>query len=82
MVCVWDLESGLAVSEPIRAHHLGILVFAMGERSGHKVVVSGSSDGTVRLWDLESGDAAAGPLRGHDGWVRALAVGERSGGAR
>ena len=42
------------------------------------MIVSGGSDGTVRLWDVESGETVGEPLRGHNRGIDALAVGERS----
>ena len=36
-------------------------------------IVSGGSDGTVRLWDVERGSEIAA-LQGHEGWVRGCGV--------
>ena len=49
---------------------------AAAELDGRPVVISGSSDGTVRVWDLATGTPVGGPFTGHDG------TGERGGGGR
>ena len=80
-VRVWDLESGVAVSEPLRGHDRWVLALALGERADRAVIVSGGGGGTVQVWDLESGGAVGEPLSGHDSFVKALALGERAGRA-
>ena len=42
---------------------------------GTPVIVSGGSDGTVRVWRLADGAPVGEPLTGHDGGVYAVAVG-------
>ena len=39
-----------------------------------KVILSGSSDGTVRRWDGESGESLGEPLRGHKERVSSMTV--------
>jgi len=36
-------------------------------------IVSGSSDGTLRLWDAETGEALVDPMRGHQGEIFSVA---------
>ena len=49
---------------------------AVGELHGRPVVVSGSSDSTVRVWDLGTGHRVGDPFTGHTDAVFAVAVGE------
>jgi len=51
-------------------HGYGVRALAL---TGDGRVVSGSSDGTVKVWDLNSGQEQR-TLSGHGGWVWALAV--------
>ena len=86
-VRVWDLESDEPVLGPLTGHNDNVSAVAVGwvsavavaERRGRPVIVSGSSDDTVRVWDLESGEPVLGPLTGHDDNVSAVAVGVRHG---
>jgi WD40 repeat protein len=52
---------------------------AVAELDGRPVVISGSSDHTVRVWDLAAGSPIGGPFTGHTGSVTAVAVGELDG---
>ena len=55
---MWDLATGDAWSgDPFTGHTGAVRAVAVGELDGRPVVVSGSSDGTVRVWDLATGDA-------------------------
>src|SRR5450631_3037759 len=36
-------------------------------------IVSGSSDGTIRVWNAMTGETAAGPFTGHTNWVMSMA---------
>ena len=38
-----------------------------------RVIVSGSTDRTVRLWDAKSGAMIGTPLKGHEEWVHSVA---------
>ena len=40
---------------------------AIGRAGDRDVIVSGSTDGTVRVWDAVTGDPVGAPLAGHDG---------------
>ena len=58
--------------EPVRA-------VAVGEQDGQAVVVSGGSDGMVRVWDLRTGHAEM-EWRHGEGDVEAIAIGKLSAG--
>jgi WD40 repeat protein len=60
-VRVWDLKAGKQLGEPlpVPSRRMGIidltygdLAVAVGELDGRTVIVSASSDMTVRVWDL------------------------------
>ena len=36
-------------------------------------IVSGSSDGTIRVWNAKTGETEAGPFTGHTSWVSSVA---------
>ena len=72
-------DIGRACGEPLRGHDGGVISVAVGTVDGRPVIVSGGSDGTVRVWDLTSGGPRGEPLRGHDGGVTSVAVGTLEG---
>jgi WD40 repeat protein len=74
---VLDLASRALVGEPLTSHGIRAVDFTVLD--GRPVVVSGGSDGTVRLWDLTR-QVRAGKLEGHDGHVSAVALGTLAGG--
>jgi hypothetical protein len=47
---------------------------AAAELDGRPVVISGSSDRTVRVWDLATGTPVGDPFTGHGGRVTAVAA--------
>ncbi len=56
-----------------------VLTLAIGELEGEPIVLSGGTDGTLRVWHLATGVQRAEPLTGHDGAVLAVALGELEG---
>ena len=66
-------------SRIVGAHDKDVTALALTVVEGHPVVVTGSSDSTVRIWDLIRGVPLGPPLTGHTGAVQALAVGEVNG---
>jgi WD40 repeat protein len=55
-------------------HEDAVLSVAFDESGTH--VVSGSSDGSLRLWDTTTGLAVGVPMKGHEGSVRSVAFSE------
>ncbi|KAG1769694.1 WD40-repeat-containing domain protein [Suillus placidus] len=56
---LWDLESGIQMSEDWRDEGEKTGVYKMALSPNCKTVVSGSGDGKVRLWDVETGKIGA-----------------------
>ena len=52
---------------------------AAAELDGRPVVISGGSDGTVRVWDLATGTPVGDPFTGHSDPVNAVAAAELDG---
>jgi WD40 repeat protein len=50
-----------------------------GLYNGRPAIVTGTSEGDVRIWDSESLLPVAGPLQGHETYVDTVALGERKG---
>ena len=50
--------------EPLEGHDKWVLCVSF--RKDGKLVVSGSSDKTIRVWDLRTGKCVVGPIKGHD----------------
>ncbi len=73
---VSDLGTGDPVGQRFTGHTGRVTAMAVGELDGRPVVVSGSTDSTVRVWDLGNGDPVGEPLTGHTDHVLAVAVGE------
>jgi WD40 repeat protein len=71
--------------EPQRPHavitgHAGdVTAVTTAERDGRLVVISASSDATIRIWDLATGTPAGPPLAGHTGPVTAITLAQRDG---
>ncbi|MEH2389932.1 MAG: caspase family protein, partial [Nostoc sp.] len=59
------------VSIPFRGHEGDVISVAIS--ADGQTIVSGGSDGTVRLWNLQ-GQTLAEPLRGHEGDVISVAI--------
>ena len=76
---MWDLATGEPVGDPFAGHAGPVRSVAVGELDGRPVVVSGSSDQTVRVWDLATGQPVGEPFTGHTGAVESVAVGELGG---
>jgi WD40 repeat protein len=66
-------------SRIVGAHDKDVTALALTIVNRHPVVVTGSSDSTVRIWDLTRGVPLGPPLTGHTGAVKALAVGVVNG---
>ena len=63
---VWRLADGAPVGEPLTGHDGGVYAVAVGALpDGTPVIVSGSTDGTVRVWRLADGAPVGEPLTGH-----------------
>ncbi|KAF8578321.1 WD40 repeat-like protein [Ramaria rubella] len=70
-VCVWDAETGKAVSAPFEGHSDWVISVAFLPDGKH--IVSGSNDGIVHVWDAETGKAVSALFEGHSGWVTTMA---------
>ena len=91
-VRTWDLTTGQSVGEPVTGHIINVYVgmqmigytsrinvLAPAELDGRQVLVTGGSDGAVRIWDVVTGQQVGESLTGHVADVKALAVGQRDG---
>jgi Caspase domain/WD domain, G-beta repeat len=65
--------------QQLTGHDGYVRAVAAAELDGRPVVISGSSDGTVRVWDLASGAPVGDPFTGHTGGVHAVAAAELEG---
>ncbi|MFG3704044.1 WD40 repeat domain-containing protein [Micromonospora sp. NPDC047670] len=78
-----DLDEPDEEIEPIRdpfdGHEGSITTLATGVVDDRPVVVTGGTDGTVRVWDLSDGRAIGAPLTGHRGSVRKVVTGTLRG---
>ncbi|KAF5381822.1 hypothetical protein D9757_008316 [Collybiopsis confluens] len=61
------------LGEAVRDWNIGSAVISIAFSPGGTQIVSGSSDGTVRLWDATTGTQIGDPLRGHTNWVQSVA---------
>jgi WD40 repeat protein len=60
-------------------HASSVTAVAVGRVAGRDIIVSGSSDQTVRMWDAVTGNLLHQPLTGHTDRVNAVAVGRAAG---
>ena len=58
----------------LTGHSGGVSAVAAAELDGRPVVISGSSDQTVRVWDLATGVPVGAPFTGHSRGVTAVAA--------
>jgi WD40 repeat protein len=75
----WIHSQTAAELQTLTGHVDSVNAVKLGNINGRPVIVSGGTDGTVRIWDLARGTVRGEPLRGHLHAVRALEVGEFSG---
>jgi WD40 repeat protein/serine/threonine protein kinase len=66
-VIVWDAETGLPVSKPMR--HRGPFWYAVAFSKDGRSVVTGCDDATARIWDIET-SKPIGPMLPHDAALR------------
>ncbi|KAJ7488084.1 hypothetical protein FB451DRAFT_731708 [Mycena latifolia] len=70
-LCIWDTETRLLLFGP-----LDDLVVSISVSADAKRVVSGYTNGTVKVWCARTGECIAGPFSGHTARVSALAFSE------
>ena len=59
----------------LSGHTAGVRPLAVGRLGFQDVIVSGSSDRTVRIWDMATGVPVGQPLAGHTAGVMSVAIG-------
>ena len=70
------LSKATPMTDPLTGHIGEVNAVALGRLGRRRaVVVSGSSDHTVRIWDAATGAAVGEPLAGHTAAVNAVALG-------
>lgn len=73
-----DAETGVRLTTIATGH--GVVTSCVAaEIHGAAVLLTGGTDGFLRVWDAESGDLLLPPLPGHTGWVNAVAAGRLAG---
>ncbi|GGK56618.1 hypothetical protein Ppa06_10250 [Planomonospora parontospora subsp. parontospora] len=65
--------------KPVTGHIDSVTAVAVAQLEGRPVIVSGSSDLTVRMWDLSTGKQISEPLTGHSKSISAVAVAQLNG---
>jgi WD40 repeat protein len=66
-VIVWDAETGLPISKPMR--HRGPFWYAVTFSNDGRTVVTGCDDATARIWDITT-SRPIGPMLPHDAALR------------
>jgi hypothetical protein len=64
----WAHSHGSA-HQPLTGHTGGVWAVAVGRLGDRDVIVSGSTDASVRVWDAATGQPVGAPLTGHTGIV-------------
>ena len=77
--CTWASWRLTPPHRTFTGHTSSVHAVAATELDDRPVVISGSSDGSVRVWDLVTGASVGNPLTGHSGWVNAVATAELDG---
>jgi eukaryotic-like serine/threonine-protein kinase len=72
-VIVWDAETGLPISKPMR--HRGPFWYAVAFSKDGRSVVTGCDDATARIWDIAT-SKPIGPLLPHDAALRTAVFAE------
>jgi WD40 repeat protein len=72
-VIVWDAETGLAASKPMR--HGGPFWYAVAFSRDGRAIVAGCDDHTVRVWDIATA-RPIGPKLPHEAALRTAAFAE------
>src|SRR4029077_7947986 len=72
-VIVWDAETGLTISKPMR--HGGPFWYAVAFSKDGRTVVTGCDDATSRIWDIAT-SKPIGPLLPHDAALRTAVFAE------
>ena len=72
----WSHGRRVTGQQVLTGHHGTVWAVAAGALpDGTPVIISGGSDGTVRVWRTADGSPVGEPLTGHDGAVAAVAAG-------
>jgi WD40 repeat protein/serine/threonine protein kinase len=72
-VIVWDAETGLPISKPMR--HRGPFWYAVAFSKDGRTVVTGCDDATARIWDIATA-RPIGPMLSHDAALRTAVFAE------
>jgi WD40 repeat protein/serine/threonine protein kinase len=72
-VIVWDAETGLPISKPMR--HRGPFWYAVAFSKDGRTVVTGCDDATAQIWDIET-SRPIGPMLPHDAALRTAVFAE------
>ena len=76
---LWASWQPLQPNQEITGHDGEVTAVAAAELDGRPVIISGSSDRTIRVWDLATGARRGDPLTGHAGAVRSVTTAQLDG---